>query len=381
MRVLIAGAGIGGLTAALSLHAAGIEATVIERAGELRPLGVGINLLPHAVRELTELGLGDDLANIGVPTAENVYCDQSGKTLFTEQRGIAGGYRWPQYSVHRGHLQMLLLSAVRHRCGPHAVRTGTRLLSFEQDADTVRVRVSGEEIDAAVLIGADGLHSAVRERLHPGQAPLLWSGVWMWRGVTEIEPFLSGRSMAIARGEGNAGLIAYPIGPSLVNWVAEVRVAESGPLPGDANWNQPGRAQDVLRYFGGWDLGWLDVPGLIRNSAMILEYPMVDRDPLPWWGQGRVTLLGDAAHLMYPVGANGASQAIVDAHVLADELARDFPEGLATYEKKRCEATAAIIAANREMLRTGDTRSPEELAGVTETYRRVTDAGNRRSGA
>lgn len=232
-----------------------------------------------------------------------------------------------------------------------------------------------------MLVGADGLHSAVRERLHPGQGPLLWSGVRMWRGVTENEPFLSGRSMAIARGEGNAALIAYPIGPSLVNWVAEVRVAESGPLPGDANWNQPGRAQDVLRYFGGWDLGWLDVPGLIRNSAMILEYPMVDRDPLPWWGQGRVTLLGDAAHLMYPVGANGASQAIVDAHVLADELARDFPEGLATYEKKRGEATAAIIAANREMLRTGDTRSPEELARVTETYRRVTDADNRRSGA
>lgn len=228
MRVLIAGAGIGGLTAALSLHAAGIEATVIEGAGELRPLGVGINLLPHTVRELTELGLGDDLANIGVPTAG----------------------------------------------------------------------VSGEEVEVAVLVGADGLHSAVRERLHPGQGPLLWSGVRMWRGVTEIEPFLSGRSMAIARGEGNAGLIAYPIGPSLVNWVAQV-------------------------------------------------------------------------------GANGASQAIVDAHVLADELARDFPEGLATYEKKRCETTSAIIAANREMLCTGDTRSPEELTRVTDTYRRVTDADNR----
>ncbi len=182
--------------------------------------------------------------------------------------------------------------------------------------------------------------------------------------------------MAIARGEGKAELIAYPIGPSLVNWVAQMQVAEPGPLPGDANWNQPGRAEDVLRYFGRWDLGWLDVPGLIKNSAMILEYPMVDRDPLPSWGEGRVTLLGDAAHPTYPVGANGASQAILDAHVLAGELARDFPEGLATYEKTRREATASVIVANREMLRTGDTRSPKELARITETYRRVTDADN-----
>jgi 2-polyprenyl-6-methoxyphenol hydroxylase-like FAD-dependent oxidoreductase len=374
MRVLIAGAGIGGLTAALSLHAAGIEAAVIEGARELRPLGVGINLLPHAVRELIELGLGEDLARIGVATAGNVYCDQSGNTLFTEPRGIAGGYRWPQYSVHRGQLQMLLLAAVHERLGPCAVRTGTRLVGFEQDAGTVRVQVPGTEIEAAVLVGADGLHSAVRARLHPGQGPLQWSGVRMWRGVTEVEPFLSGQSMAIARGEGKAQLVAYPIGPSLVNWVAQMRVAEPGPLPGDANWNQPGRAEDVLRYFGRWDLGWLDVPGLIKNSAMILEYPMVDHDPLPSWGDGRVTLLGDAAHPMYPVGANGASQAILDAHVLADELARDFPGGLATYEKIRREATAAVIVANREMLRTGDTRSPEELARVTETYRRVTNA-------
>jgi 2-polyprenyl-6-methoxyphenol hydroxylase-like FAD-dependent oxidoreductase len=198
----------------------------------------------------------------------------------------------------------------------------------------------------------------------------------MWRGVTEVEPFLSGRSMVIARGEGNVELIAYPIGTSLVNWVVQVPVAEPGPLPGDANWNHPGRAQDVLRYFGGWDLGWLDVAGLINNSAMTLEYPMVDRDPLPSWGQRRVTLLGDAAHPMYPVGANGASQAIIDAHVLADELARDFPEGLATYEKTRREATAAVVAANREMRPTGDMRSPEDLARVTATYRRVTGADN-----
>ncbi|MFI1328591.1 flavin-dependent oxidoreductase [Streptomyces sp. NPDC020845] len=378
MRVLIAGAGIGGLTAGLSLHAAGFEVTVIEAVRELRPLGLGINLLPHAVGELTALGLGDELARISVATAENVYCDQFGKALYTEERGLAGGYRWPQYSVHRGRLQSLLLAAVRDRLGPHAVRTGTRLLDFEQDADAVRVRVPGAEIEAAALVGADGLHSAVRARLHPDQGPLLWSGVRMWRGAAEARPFLGGRTSVIARGAGNAELVAYPIGPSLINWVALVPVGEPGPLPGDANWNTPGRAEEVLEHFGSWDLGWLDVPALIGDSPAILEYPMVDRDPLPAWGEGRVTLLGDAAHPMYPVGANGASQAIVDARVLAEQLALDFPRGLAAYEKARREATAAVVAANREMQRTGDARSPEELARITATYRRATRADHHR---
>ncbi|WP_314174786.1 FAD-dependent monooxygenase [Streptomyces winkii] len=378
MRIVVAGAGIGGLTAALSLHAEGLgaEVSVIEAARELRPLGVGINLLPHAVRELTELGLGGDLARVGVATARNVYCDQHGNTLFTEPRGLAGGYGHPQYSVHRGRLQMLLLSAVRDRLGPHAVRTGTRLLGFEQDAGTVRVRTPDGTLDAAALIGADGLHSAVRARLHPGPDPLLWSGVRMWRGAAETGPFLDGRTMILARGEAGAELIAYPIGPSLVNWVGLVRAGEPGPLPGDADWNRPGRTGDVLGHFGDWDLRGLDVQRLIRNSGQVLEYPMVDRDPLPSWGEGRVTLLGDAAHPMYPVGANGASQAIVDARVLAAELARDrdLLGGLARYESKRREATTAVVAANREMQRTGDEKSPAALARVTRTYRRDTGA-------
>ncbi|MEU5614060.1 FAD-dependent monooxygenase [Streptomyces sparsogenes] len=374
MGVLIAGAGIGGLTAALALHAAGIEATVVEAVRELRPLGLGINLLPHAVGELTALGLGDALARIGVATARNVYCDQAGNTLFTEERGLAGGYRWPQYSVHRGRLQSLLLAAVRDRLGQHAVRTGARLLDFEQDADAVRVRVPGAELEAEALVGADGLHSAVRARLHPDQGPLLWAGVRMWRGAAEAGPFLDGRSMVIARGDRNAELIAYPIGPSLINWVAMVPVAEPGPLPGDANWNQPGRAEEVLEHFGGWTLGRLDVSDLITGSPAILAYPMVDREPLPAWGRGRVTLLGDAAHPMYPVGANGASQTVVDARVLAGELARDIPRGLRAYENRRREATAAVVAANREMQRSWHARSPEELARITTTYRRATRA-------
>ncbi|MEW2579999.1 FAD-dependent monooxygenase [Streptomyces syringium] len=385
MRVLIAGAGIGGLTTALALHAAGIESSLVEGARELRPLGVGINLLPHAVRELTDLGLGDELARIGVAITENVYCDRSGTTLFTEKRGLAGGYDRPQYAVHRGRLQMLLLSAVHERLGPDAVRTGARLTGFTQDADSVRAQVGGTEIAADLLVGADGLHSAVRAQLHPDQGPLAWSGVRMWRGVTERRPFLGGESMLIARGAGvvargagsEAGLelIAYPIGPDLINWVAQAQVAAPGPLPGDANWNLPGRPEDVLRHIGHWKLGLLNVPALIADSSMILEYPMVDRDPLPSWGSGRVTLLGDAAHPMYPVGANGASQAVVDARALADALAgAGGPAGLAAYEKTRREATAAVIAANRELHAGAGARTPAELARITEHYRRVTGA-------
>ena len=132
MRVLIIGGGIGGLTTALSLHAAGIDCLVAESALELRPLGVGINLQPHAVRELIELGLGDELAKIGVPTSYQTYTDRFGGTILALPRGRYAGYNWPQYSIHRGELQMLLLSAVRERLGAGAVRTGLSLEDFEQ---------------------------------------------------------------------------------------------------------------------------------------------------------------------------------------------------------------------------------------------------------
>ncbi|POX38713.1 flavin-dependent oxidoreductase [Streptomyces sp. Ru73] len=378
MTVLIAGAGIGGLTAALSLHAAGIGATVVESAREIRPLGVGINLLPHAVRELTELGLGDDLAALGVATAENVYYDRHGRRIFTEPRGRAQGYRWPQYSVHRGELQLLLLAAVRARLGTDAVRTGTRLVDFAQGTDGVRARLldraTGEErgYDATALIGADGLHSAVRARLHPEEGPLRWSGIRMWRGVTRAEPFLTGCSMVIVAG-GDVELVAYPIGRGRINWVCQVREAGPGPLTGDAAWNSAGRPADVLPHVADWSLGCLDVPGLVAGSDVLLQYPMVDRDPLPTWGSGRVTLLGDAAHPMYPVGANGASQAVVDARVLAHELARadGVPDGLARYEAARRAATAAVVDANREMHRAGG-RTPGDLARITAAYRHAT---------
>lgn len=363
MRVLIVGAGIGGLTTALSLHAAGVEALVVDAAQRLRPLGVGINLLPHAVRELDELGLGDELAETGIPTAETVHFDRYGGRIWAEPRGRALGYRWPQYSIHRGELQMILLEAVFARLGESAVRTGTVFEGFEQDGERVRARLldrasgTADTVTADVLVGADGLHSAVRAQLNPGEKAPLWNGIRMWRGITEGEPFLTGRTLAIAGSNAASKMVVYPIsrqaerrGRALLNWVAEVRIADDR-LEHPADWNRKGRLEDVLPHFADWKFDWLDVPAMLSGSDEILEYPMVDRDPLDRWTSGRVTLLGDAAHPMYPIGSNGGSQAVLDARVLAHELARapEPAEGLLAYERERRETVNAIVLACRDM--------------------------------
>src|SRR5208282_30044 len=235
MRVVVAGAGIGGLTTALSLHAAGIDALVIDSAASLRPLGVGINLMPHAVRELTELGLGDELAVTGIPTAEHVHFDRHGNRIWGFASGLNIGYHWPQYSIHRGELQMIMLDAVRARLGPDAVRTGTAFASFADSPSGVEVRVrdrptgSGSVLRADVLVGADGLYSGVRAQLHPNEPPPRWGGIMMWRGMTEGAPFLTGRTVAVAGTNAELKFVAYPIsrragaqGKALLNWVAEV---------------------------------------------------------------------------------------------------------------------------------------------------------------
>ncbi|MFI0372552.1 flavin-dependent oxidoreductase [Actinomadura sp. 1N219] len=402
MRVLIVGAGIGGLTCALSLHEAGVETLVVDASARLRPLGVGINLLPHAVRELTELGLGGELAEHGVPTGEMVHFDRFGGRIWGEPRGRALGYDWPQYSIHRGDLQMMLLDAVLARLGKDAVRTGTLVEGFEQDGTRVRARLldraSGTADTAAadVLIGADGLHSAVRAQLNPDEPPPLWNGIRMWRGVTEGDPFLTGRTLAVAGSNTAAKMVVYPIsmraerrGRALLNWVAEVNLPADR-LDTTADWNRRGRLEDVLPHFAGWTFDWLDVPAMLSRSAEILEYPMVDRDPLDRWTSGRVTLLGDAAHPMYPIGSNGGSQAVLDARVLAHELARaaDPAEGLLGYERARRETANAIVLACRDMpadriLHAVSERAPhgfdaiedvltaEELETITGAYRRT----------
>ncbi|WBB61658.1 FAD-dependent monooxygenase [Streptomyces sp. WMMC500] len=385
--ILIAGGGIGGLTAALSLHAAGKDALVIEHARRIDPLGVGIQLLTQGVRELTELGLGDELAELGVATAEYAFCDKSGNRLFSQPRGEATGSRWPQYSIHRGELHLMLLEEVRRRLGSDAVRTGVRLEDFTQHDDRVEVRVTNREsgavetVEAAALIGADGLNSTVRARLHPDEGPLAWSGQRMWRGVTEgVPPFLTGRSW-VGASDGDVTLVAYPIGKGRTNWVCLVRVAEPGPLPDDGpvDDHREGTFKDALHYFEDWSMGWLDVRHLLEYSGTILEYPMVDRDPLPAWGSGRVTLLGDAAHPMYPAGGNGAAQAVLDARVLAYELAQadgDVPAGLAAYERVRVEQANAVVMAARAMERatSPDTWDRAQVTQMMEMYRKKAES-------
>jgi 2-polyprenyl-6-methoxyphenol hydroxylase-like FAD-dependent oxidoreductase len=403
VRVLIVGAGIGGLTAALSLHAAGIEAVVVESAVVLRPQGVGINLLPHAVRELTELGLGDELAATGIPTAEVIHFDRHGHRIWGEPRGRALGYRWPQYSLHRGELQMMLLAAVRARLGDGAVRTGLALESFDDTDPVVRAalrdRATGATVtlDADVLVGADGLRSRVRALLHPGEPGPRWNGIRMWRGVTEGDPVLSGRTMVVAGSNAATKLVVYPVsrpheqrGRALLNWVAEVRLPDGGFDERAADWDRAGRLDDVLPHLADWRFDWLDVPALLTATDRILEYPMVDRDPLPSWGRGPVTLLGDAAHPMYPIGSNGGSQAIIDARVLAYELASAATPaaGLTGYERARLPTANAIVLANRDMPadrilhtvsqraphgfdRIEDVLTPDELVAITAAYTRT----------
>jgi 2-polyprenyl-6-methoxyphenol hydroxylase-like FAD-dependent oxidoreductase len=406
MRVLVVGAGVGGLTTALSLHAAGADVLVVDAARNLLPLGVGINLQPHAVRELVELGLGDALEATGIQTREMLRLDRHANRIVNHPRGRFAGYAWPQYSIHRGELQMSLLDAVIDRLGADAVRTGLVFDSYTEDVDGVEVRMyactggAPLSVQADVLIGADGISSAVRRQLHPGEGPLIWNGIRMWRGIVEADPYLTGRSMIVAGSHRGGRLVVYPIskaaedrGRAMLNWVAEVRVTPETRIVTDtADWTREGRLEDVLPYYADWSFGWLDVPRLIADSAQILEYPMVDRDPLPWWSRGRVTLVGDAAHPMYPIGANGGSLAIIDARVLALELARaDDPiAGLRAYEDARIADANAVVTACRDMtadrlLDTVAERAPdgfgdiedvltaEELTNLREGFRRTTD--------
>ncbi len=353
MRVIIAGGGIGGLTAALALHAAGIEAEVFESVTEIRPLGVGINILPHAVRELTELGLADRLAATGIATRELRYISAHGQEIWREPRGIAAGYHWPQYSIHRGRLHMLLLEEARARLGAARVHTGMRMVSTSQDAHGATAHFAdGSTATADALVAADGIHSAARAQRHPDEGPPRWKGAVLWRATSVAPTFLGGATM-IQCGHHDLKFVCYPIannpdGTQLINWIAE-RVFPADSDWNREDWNRAGKLEDFVPLYDAWRWDFLDVPALMRRAEAVFEYPMVDRDPLDSWSEGRITLLGDAAHPMYPIGSNGSSQAILDARVLAMHLKRaaTVEAGLADYDAARRPPTAALTLANR----------------------------------
>lgn len=382
MTVIVAGAGIGGLTTALSLDQIGVDCLVLETVEEVRPLGVGINVLPHAVRELTELGLGDALEAKAVATAELAYWSKRGQAIWSEPRGREAGYRWPQLSIHRGLLQMELFQAAKSRLGPDRIRLGAHVAGWDETEQGVRVHLADRRtgaalgsVDGRLLIAADGIHSTIRARLYPNEGPPKWNGAILWRGTTETVPFLSGRSMIMAGHEWQK-FVSYPItraapsGRATVNWVAELKYKPDHAWRRE-DWNRPGRLDDFLPRFEDWRFPWLDVPALIRAAPQCFEYPMVDRDPLTTWTHGRVTLLGDAAHPMYPIGSNGASQAILDARVLAREIRSNGPTAaaLAAYEADRRPATSRIVLANRgngpeQVMQLVEERAPDGYARI-----------------
>jgi 2-polyprenyl-6-methoxyphenol hydroxylase-like FAD-dependent oxidoreductase len=357
--VAITGAGIGGLTLALALHEAGIRCRVYEAVDEIRPLGVGVNILPHAVKELDRLGLLERLRAVAVETKESAFYNAHGQFVYGEPAGLAAGYRWPQFSIHRGDLQMLLLDAVRERLGHDAVVTDHRCTGFDDGADGVTVHFEGfrggarPSVKAALLVAAEGIHSVVRKHFYPDEGAPRYSGVNMWRGSVVWKPFLTGASMVRAGWLSVGKMVIYPIrdnvdgkGNQLVNWVAEIEC----PQPARRDWNGKGRLEDFYPVFANWSFDWLDVAAMIRATDVVLEYPMVDQDPLPRWSFGRVTLLGDAAHPMVPRGSNGAGQAILDAPCLAAQL-KEFgltARALEAYDAIRRKATTDVVLMNRK---------------------------------
>ena len=377
--VVIAGGGIGGLATALTLHQIGVPCIVFEAVREMRPLGVGINLQPNAVRELYDLGITErDLDRVGLPAKEWALVGLNGNDIYSESRGLLAGYNWPQYAVHRGYFHMLLHEKVVERVGPKAVRLGSRVIGYRKHADgTVSALIeeadgSTSEASGTLLIGADGIHSAVRAQMHPAQPPIHWGGAVMWRGTTWAKPIRSGSSF-VGLGTHRQRMVFYPIshpdpqtGLAIINWIAEVTMDNA------EGWKQRGwfrqvSVDDFLHHFANWTWDWLDVPALIRQANTVFENPMIDRDPVSTWQDGPVALLGDAAHAMYPTGSNGGSQAIVDARVLGAAIVEHgvTQEALAAYDNKLCGPISQLILRNRGAGPFGLLNTVDERCGGT----------------
>jgi 2-polyprenyl-6-methoxyphenol hydroxylase-like FAD-dependent oxidoreductase len=363
-RVIIAGGGIGGLAMALTLDQIGVACVVLESVREMRPLGVGINLQPNAVRELYELGFTRwELDRVGLAAREWALVGLNGNDIYSEPRGLHAGYNWPQYAVHRGRFHVALYDKVVERIGPQAVELGTRVTGYAKGADggvtafVERADGSTAEVQGALLIGADGIHSAVRAQMHPSQPPIHWGGAVMWRGTTWGRPIRTGASF-VGLGTHRHRVVFYPIsqpcregphaGLSVINWIAEVTFdnAEGWQRTG---WFREVGAEECLPHFADWIWDWLDVPAMLRGADSVFENPMIDRDPVPTWVDGPVALIGDAAHAMYPTGSNGGSQAIMDARVLGAAMVEHgaTPAALAAYDAKLCGPISQLILRNR----------------------------------
>ena len=399
MTVTIIGGGIAGLGLALNLHARGVDCQVYEGVSEVREIGVGITLLPHASRELQALGVLDALEAVAIENYESVFFNRYGQLIYKELRGRHAGYATPELGIHRGKLHRILFERAMAVLGPERIHTGHRCVGVTQDAHNVTVqfrRASGEDhvVQSDVAVACDGVNSVVRKQFFPDDA-LCFAGINTWRGVTVHRPILTGKSYLRVGSIETGKMVIYPIvdnvdgqGNQLINWMAEIR--QPGKPMND--WNQPGRVEDFLPFFKDWTFDWLDVPALIRSAQRVFEYPMVDKDPLPHWGLGRVTLMGDAAHPMYPRGSNGSAQGLIDARTLADLLAVpgvDPIEALREYEQQRLPATSQVVQTNRSVPpdaiimkvdelsqgkpfdRLDDLISQEELRQISDNYKRI----------
>ena len=388
MKALVIGGGIGGLATVLSLDAAGIEVAVFEQVPKITALGVGINLQPNAVRELMELGLGEALKAVAIETSTLTYYNKLGQAIWSEPRGLAAGYAWPQYSIDRGDLQMILLNAAASRLGADNIHTGHKLVSFEQSGGGVTAqfidRATGRPLpphSGDVLIGADGIHSAVRAQLYPDEGPPVSSGRIQWRGVIEAEPFLDGRTH-VTIGSRDSRAVVYPMseaarrrGRSLINWVTVLGHQMASGQPG--TWDQHATKERFFARIKDWNFDWLPLADLISQTKEIFEYPKDDRDPLPQWSFGRVTLLGDAAHPMRPIGSQAGSQAVVDARVLALALATSpaIDDGLKAYERERLPVMNKVILRNREfgpsiIMDMAEQRAPKGFSNIEDVIPR-----------
>ena len=398
MEAAIIGGGIAGLALALGLDRRGIPCRVYEAVPEIKELGVGITLLPHAMRELTALGLQETLRGLAIENLESCFFNRFGQLIYKEPRGVHAGYAYPELGIHRGRLHLALFEAARTQLGADRIVTNRKCLAVEQGDHGVTVHLQETSSGAAlppvaadIAIGCDGIHSIVRRQFYPNET-VAFTGINTWRGVTRRKPILSGRSYMRVGSIRTGKLVIYPIiddvdgaGHQLINWMAEI---ESGATAKN-DWNKPGELKDFLRIYQDWKFPSLDVPDMLQRADMILEYPMVDKDPVGRWTFGRITLAGDAAHPMYPRGSNGAAQALIDARTLAELIAADPDAALVAYEKARLEPTARIVRTNREHppdfinIRveelTGDKPfdnldaliSQNELKAMSENYKRI----------